>query len=40
MPPFGNGTLFDLPVLGPDGLIMAEENICFNAARTAMCEDV
>ena len=30
MPPMGNGTLFDLPVWA-DGLIMAEENICFNA---------
>jgi Ala-tRNA(Pro) deacylase len=30
MPPFGNGTLFDLPVWA-DGLLMAEEQICFNA---------
>jgi len=30
MPPFGNGTLFDLPVW-VDGLLMAEEHICFNA---------
>lgn len=30
MPPFGSGTLFDLPVWA-DGLVMAEEQICFNA---------
>jgi Ala-tRNA(Pro) deacylase len=30
MPPFGNGTLFDIPVWC-DGLIMAEEQIAFNA---------
>lgn len=30
MPPFGNGTLFDLPVW-VDGLLMAEEGLCFNA---------
>jgi Ala-tRNA(Pro) deacylase len=30
MPPFGNGTLFEIPVWA-DGLIMAEEQICFNA---------
>ncbi len=30
MPPFGNGTLFDLPVW-VDGLLLAEEQIWFNA---------
>ncbi len=30
MPPFGNGTLFDVPVW-VDGLVMAEESISFNA---------
>ncbi len=30
MPPFGNGALYDLPVWA-DGLLMAEETICFNA---------
>lgn len=30
MPPFGNGTLFDMPVWA-DGLLLAEETICFNA---------
>lgn len=30
MPPLGNGTLFDLPVWA-DGLVLAEEQICFNA---------
>lgn len=30
MPPFGNGTLFDMPVWA-DGLLMSEETICFNA---------
>lgn len=30
MPPFGNGTLFDMPVW-VDGLLMAEETLCFNA---------
>lgn len=30
MPPLGNGTLFDLPVW-VDGLLMAEEEISFNA---------
>jgi Ala-tRNA(Pro) deacylase len=30
MPPFGNGTLYDLPVFA-DGLLMAEETIGFNA---------
>lgn len=30
MPPLGNGALFDLPVW-VDGLLMAEESICFNA---------
>jgi Ala-tRNA(Pro) deacylase len=30
MPPFGNGSLFDLPV-EVDGLLMAEDTIAFNA---------
>lgn len=30
MPPFGNGTLFDIPTW-VDGLLLAEETICFNA---------
>lgn len=30
MPPLGNGVLFDMPVW-VDGLLMAEEHICFNA---------
>ncbi len=30
MPPFGNGTMFDMPVW-VDGLLLAEEQICFNA---------
>lgn len=30
MPPFGNETLFDMPVW-VDGLLLAEETICFNA---------
>lgn len=30
MPPLGNGTLFDMPVWA-DGLVLAEEQICFNA---------
>jgi Ala-tRNA(Pro) deacylase len=30
MPPFGNGTLFELPVYA-DGLLMAQEQITFNA---------
>jgi Ala-tRNA(Pro) deacylase len=30
MPPFGNGTIFELPVW-VDGLLMAEETISFNA---------
>lgn len=30
MPPFGNGTLWEMP-MWVDGLLMAEENICFNA---------
>jgi Ala-tRNA(Pro) deacylase len=30
MPPFGNGALYDLPVWA-DGLLMAEETVCFNA---------
>jgi Ala-tRNA(Pro) deacylase len=30
MPPMGNGTLYDMPVYC-DGLLMAEEAICFNA---------
>jgi len=30
MPPMGNGTLYEMPVYC-DGLLMAEEAICFNA---------
>ncbi len=30
MPPFGNGTLFDIPVY-VDGLLMAEDMVAFNA---------
>jgi Ala-tRNA(Pro) deacylase len=30
MPPLGNGIVYDLPVWA-DGLLMAEEDICFNA---------